>query len=80
MFTGGVEKGGRMNGSGLCWRMRTNCNAAKNEFSTGEKSMYSTLSYIMMQMLILEHDYHFHKVYVPSIESWSVLVMNVTPG
>lgn len=80
MFTGGVEKGGRINGSGLWSHMRTNCNAAKNGFSTGEKSLSSTLSYITMQMLISEHDYHFHKVYVPGIESWSVLVMDVTPG
>lgn len=42
--------------------------------------MYSIVSYIMMQMLILKHDYHFHKVYVLDIESWSVLVMNVTPS
>lgn len=42
--------------------------------------MYSTVSYITMQMLMLKHDYHFHKVYVLDIESWSVLVMNVTPG
>lgn len=40
--------------------------------------MYSTVSYITMQMLMLKHDYHFHKVYVLDIESWSVSVMNAT--
>lgn len=53
----------------------------KNGFSRGDKSTYSTVSsYIMMQILMLMQEYYFHKVYVLSIESWSVLVMNVTPG